>query len=90
MPLAQDFHDPLKLCGRDDTPGRIAGRVEDNQTGSRRNRALDLLGRELEIRLFGLDIDGSGASENGDLWKRHPVGLGDQNFVAGINEGNTA
>ena len=65
--------------------GRVAGRVQDQPLGPGRDRALEILGLQLEaLRLRALHDDRRAVAEQHHLGIGHPVGRRDDHLVAGI------
>src|SRR5712671_5689965 len=86
--LNNNLHNLLELSRWNYAPRRIAGRVQNDQTGLWRDCFPDHLGSQDKVVIFSLDKNRLAAREGHDFGKRNPVRFGNQHFVAGIDQGN--
>ena len=85
--LMGEAHDALQVFGGDDRAGRVRGRVEDDGLGPGRDGLLDGVGGDAEaLRLLRLEEDDLAAGVLDDVFEADPVGNGQDDFVAVIDE----
>ena len=86
--VRQHLHQGLGLLGRVGGAGGVAGGVEDKHAGAVRQRVAQLLRRDLEVLVgAGVDDDRNAAAELDLLGVGHPVGRGDDDLVARVQQG---
>ncbi len=76
-----------RSAGAIDGAGRVRRRVEDDGLGARRDRFFDGVGGDAEVfGLIGLEVDDLAAAVLDDVLVRDPVGNGQNDLVAMIDE----
>ena len=85
---AQDGGEGFQLGSGIDGARGVGGRAEDEGASVGRNGLLQLFGRHLEVLLNGgLDKDGLAISHQHHLGIADPIGGGNDDLIAGIDEG---
>ena len=82
-----ELDDALKVFGGDDGAGRVRRRIEDDGLGPRRDGLLDGIGGDAEtLCLAGFEEDDLAAGVLNDVFEADPVGNGQNDFVAVVDE----
>jgi hypothetical protein len=85
--LVGEVDDALKIFSRDDRAGRVGGRVEDDGLGARRDGLFDgVCGDAEAFRFAGFEEDHLAAGVLDDVFEADPVGNGQNDFVAVLDE----
>jgi hypothetical protein len=85
--LVGQVDDALQVFGGDDGAGGVRRRVENDGLGARRDGLLDGIGGDAEVlRFAGLEEDDLAAGVLDDVFEADPVGDGQDDFVAVIDE----
>ncbi len=85
--LVREVDDALQVIGGDDGAGRIGRRVENNRLGARRDGGFNGACRDAEVLcLAGFEKNDFAACILNDVLEADPVGNGQNDFVAVIDE----
>ena len=85
--VVREVHDALQILGGDDRARRVRRRVENDGLGAGRNGLLDGVGGDAEVFCFaGLEEDDLAARVLDDVFEADPVGNGQDDFVAVVDE----
>ena len=85
--LVREVDDALQIFSRNDGAGRIGGRVEYDGLGLGRDKALDRVCRDAEVLGFlGFEINDLAAGVLDDVFEADPVGDGQDDFIAVVDE----
>src|ERR1700733_8154156 len=86
-PIVREMDDALEILRGDDGAGGIRRRIENDGLGARGDGRLDGVGGNAEvIGLAGLEEDDLAAGVLNDVFEANPVGDGQDDFVAVIDE----